>query len=130
MGEVATGLGVLGFWLFVAAIIVMAIWSDSKRKESQQETLRRVVESGQNIDLEVIDRMIGKSDATKQARDLKVSGLIVTSVGVGMLAFGLFLGTFDADAMMALIGVAAMIACIGGGLLFAARMIGRRYGDN
>ena len=42
MGEIATGLGVLGFWLFIAAIIVMAIWSDSKRKESHQETLRRL----------------------------------------------------------------------------------------
>ena len=81
MGEVATGLGVLGFWLFIAAIIVSAIWSDSKRKESEQETLRRVVESGKDIDLEVIDRMIGKSDAAKQSRDLNVGGLIVCATG-------------------------------------------------
>ena len=130
MGEVATGLGVLGFWLFIAAIIVTAIWSDSKRKESQQETLRRVVASGQDIDLEVIDRLIGKSDAAKQARDLKVAGLITVSVGVGMLVFGGFLGTFDTTAMMAMIGVSALIACIGGGLLLAAKLVGRRYAEN
>lgn len=130
MGEVATGLGVLGFWLFIAAIIVTAIWSDSKRRESQQETLRRVVESGQDIELEVIDRLIGKSDVEKQARDLKVAGLITTAVGVGMLFFGVFLGTFDTKAMMAMIGVAAMLACIGGGLLLAARLVGRRHAAN
>ncbi len=126
MGEVATGLGVLGFWLFIAAIIVTAIWSDAKRKESQQETLRRVVESGQNIDLEVIDRMIGKSDAAKQSRDLNVGGLITFSTGVGMVAFGLFLGSFDDSAMIVMIGIAALLGCIGGGMLLASRLLGRQ----
>ncbi|XOV89671.1 MAG: DUF6249 domain-containing protein [Pseudomonadota bacterium] len=129
MGEIATGLGVLGFWLFIAAIIVTAIWSESKRKESQQETLRRVVESGQTIDPEVFDRMLGKSDAAKQASDLKVAGLITSSVGVGFLVFGLFLGTFDWKSMFAMIGVSAMIGCIGGGLLLAARLVGRRTAE-
>ena len=130
MGEVATGLGMLGFWLFIAAIVVAGIWSDSKRKESQQETLRRVVESGQDVDIEVIDRLIGRSDAAKQARDLKVAGLITGAAGVGLAVFGLFLGTFDDNAMMALIGVGAMIVLVGGGLLLAARLVGRRYAED
>lgn len=129
MGEIATGLGVLGFWLFVAAIIVAAIWSDSKRKETQQETLRRVVESGQNIDPEVFDRMLGKSDAAKQASDLRVAGLITSSAGVGMLVFALFLGTFDSRSMFAMFGVSALIGCIGVGLLLAARLVGRRSAE-
>ena len=129
MGEIATGLGVLGFWLFIGALIVMAIWSDSKRKESQQETLRRVVESGQDVDLEVIDRMIGRSDIAQQARGLKAAGLITTATAVGLLVFGVVLGTFDTTAMVTLGGVAAMIACIGAGLLFASRSMGRRVDD-
>ena len=42
----AVGLGALGFWLFLAAVVVAGIWFDAKKRESQQETLRRVVESG------------------------------------------------------------------------------------
>lgn len=130
MGEVATGLGALGFWLFIAAIIVAGIWNDIRRKESQQETLRRIVESGQNVDPEVIDRLIGKSDATKMARDLQVAGLITLSTGVGLGVFGLFLGSFDTKAMTAMIGVGAMLMCIGAGLLFASRLVARRYAEN
>ena len=129
MSGVAAGLGALGFWLFIAAIIVAGIWNDTRRKESQQETLRRIVESGQDIDPEVIDRLIGKSDATKTARDLQVAGLITLSTGVGLGIFGVFIGMIDAGARFAMFGVSLMIMCIGGGLLIASRLVGRRYAD-
>ena len=43
----AAGLGALGFWLFLAAVVVAGIWFDARKRESDQETLRRIVESGQ-----------------------------------------------------------------------------------
>ena len=129
MSGLAAGLGALGFWLFIAAIIVAGIWNDTKRKESQQETLRRIVESGEDIDPEVIDRLIGKSDAVKTARDLQVAGLITLSTGVGLGIFGVFIGMIDAGARYAMFGVSLMVMCIGAGLLIASRQVGRRYAD-
>ena len=123
--DAAAGLGALGFWLFVAAIIVAGIWYDARRKESQQETLRRVVDSGRDIDLEVIDRLLGVSDSKELARDLKLAVYIVLGAAVGLLALGLFLGAINAEARVALMGVSALVGFIGAGLWFAAKFVDR-----
>ena len=44
--EVLHSLGALGFWIFIAAVVVAGIWGDTRKREIQQETLRRIVESG------------------------------------------------------------------------------------
>ena len=41
-----------------------------------------------------------------------------------MLAFGMFLGTFNESAMTVMIGVAALLGCIGGGMLYASKRLG------
>ena len=48
------GLGAIGFWLFIAAVVVAGIWFYVRKREAEHETLRRMIdESGRNIDLEV-----------------------------------------------------------------------------
>ncbi len=126
----AAGMGALGFWLFLAAIVVAGIWYDARRKESQQETLRRIVESGKDIDPEVIDRVIGKSETKNTERDLRVSAYITLSVAPGLLLLGLFLGMINDEARFALMGVAMLVACVGGGMFMAAEFVRRRYGSN
>ena len=79
MNGAAAGLGALGFWIFIAAVVVAGIWYDARRKESQQETLRRVVESGREIDPAVIDRVIGTTDAAEVARNLRIGAYIACS---------------------------------------------------
>ena len=75
--EAAAGLGAMGFWIFLAAIVVAGIWFDARKRESQQETLRRVVESGQEIDPAMIDKMLAVGgDQARVDRDLKISGMI------------------------------------------------------
>ncbi len=123
--DAAAGLGALGFWLFIAAIVVAGIWYDARRKETQQETLRRVVESGKDIDLEVIDRLLGVSDSRELARDLRLSVYVVVGVAVGLLALGLILGSINSDARVALMGVSALVAFIGAGLWGAAKFVER-----
>ncbi|MDJ0916478.1 MAG: DUF6249 domain-containing protein [Woeseiaceae bacterium] len=123
--DAAAGLGALGFWIFVAAIVVAGIWYDARQKETQQETLRRVVESGRDIDQEVIDRVLGVSDSKELARDLKLSFYIILGAAAGLLALGLFLGAINADARVALMGVSALVASIGAGLWVAAKFVER-----
>ncbi len=116
-----------GFWMFIAAVVVAGIWYDAKEKETKQETLRRVVESGQDIDPEVIDKLIGASDGVNTARDLRVGAYIMFGVAPGLFLFSLFLGMINEDARAALMGVSALVACIAGGLIGAARLVERRY---
>ncbi len=123
--DAAAGLGALGFWLFIAAIVVAGIWYDARRKESQQETLRRIVESGRDIDQELIDRLLGTTDSKELARDLKLSVYVVVGVAFGLLALGLVLGAINAEARVALTGVSALVAFIGAGLWAAAKYVDR-----
>ena len=123
--SVAAGMGAFGFWIFVAAIVVAGMWYDAKRKESQQETLRRIVESGREIDQSVIDRVIGASELEKQAQDLKVAAYIVLPIAPGMLIMAFFIGMIAEEARMALTGVSFLLLCIGGGLYAAARYVER-----
>jgi hypothetical protein len=118
-------LGALVFWIFIGAVVVAGIWYDARRKESQQETLRRIVESGREIDPGVIDRLMGVNDAGETERDLKVSALIVLAVAPGLFIMSLFLGSISSEARVAVMGASVLVAFIGAGLWLAARFVSR-----
>jgi hypothetical protein len=126
----AAGLGALGFWLFIAVVVGSGIWYDARRKEMRQETLRRIVESGRDIDPAVIDRLIGTSTAKDLGRDLKIGALIVLAAAPGLFVLSLFLGVINPDARSAVMGVSMLVAFVGAGLLMASRLVERRYADH
>ena len=127
MNTAAAGLGALGFWIFLTAIIVAGIWYDARRRESQQETLRRVVESGKDIEPAVIDRLLGTGETRDLERDLMIGSYITLAIAPGLFIFGLVLGMINGEARVALIGVSLLALCVGGGLYLAARLVKRRY---
>ena len=126
--ENLAGLAAFGFWMFLAAIIVASIWSDSRKREAQQETLRRIVESGQQLDPELVDRLLASKDGDgdKPDRDLKVAGVITMSVGPGLVAFGAFLAPYNDKILGVMIGVGALVLIIGMGL-YLAGILSKRW---
>ena len=126
--EVAASLGALGFWLFIAAVVVAGIWFDVRRRESQQETLRRVVESGQHIDSAMIDKIVSAGGGPSRIdRDLKVAGLIVIFVAPGLAILGWFLSSLREELWGVMLGVALMVGFVGVGLLVASKVAERWY---
>ena len=124
--EATAGLAGLGFWLFLAVIVVANILSASRKRESQQETLRRIVESGQQLDVAVIDRMLGASGGNDRPdRGLKVSGIITMFVSPGLVILGWFLGRFNDKAFEVMIGVALLVLMVGIGIFVAGKMTER-----
>jgi hypothetical protein len=123
MEGMGAGLAAIGFWLFIAAIVVAGIWDGVRKREAQHETLRRLMESGQPVNHELIDKILGGE--RRISRDLKVSAQITLAVAPGLALLGWFLGLIDREAFMALLGVAALVGCIGIGLLVAARQAAR-----
>jgi hypothetical protein len=124
--EATAGLAALGFWLFLAAIVVANIVAASRRRESQQETLRRVVESGQQLDVAVIDRLLGASRGKERpGRDLKVSGIIVMFVAPGLPVLGWFMGRFNDKIFDVMMGVGSLVLIVGIGIFVAGKMTER-----
>src|SRR5210317_280104 len=112
--EVTAGLAGLGFWIFLSAVVVARIWFDARKREAQQETLRRVVESGQQLDVAVIDRMLQVSGGSERPdRDLKVAGIITMFASPGLVILGWFLGRFNDKIFEIMIGVALLVLIVG-----------------
>ena len=117
------GLAALGFWLFIAAAAVGGIWDGVRKREAEHETLRRIIESGKTPDQRLIDKLLGTNKAPE--RDLKVAGLIVAFVAPGLAVMGWMVSLKEPDALMPIIGAAALVGFVGIGLLVAARYMAR-----
>ena len=125
--EATAELPALGFWLFLTAVVVARIWSAARKRESQQETLRRVVESGQQLDVAVIDRMLGASGGSNERPDrhLKVAGIITMFASPGLVILGWFMGRFNDKIFDVMIGVAFLVFIVGIGLYVAGKITER-----
>ncbi len=123
---IGAGLAAIGFWGFIATTVVAGIWFAVRQREAQQETLRRLLESGQAIDPELMNKIVSAGGNDHIDRDLRVSGLIMLSVAPGLAILGWFIGQIAAAALMPLLGTAALVLCIAVGLLVAAKSAGAR----
>ena len=94
------GLAALAFWGFIAAVSVAGIWDGVRKREAQHETLRRLAESGQPIDKEVMDKllMLNSGRYKRYDVDFKVTALWILPVSVGLAVMALVLGTHVPDA--------------------------------
>jgi hypothetical protein len=117
------GLAAFGFWMFIAAAAVGGIWDGVRKRDAEHETLRRMIESGKEPDPALVDKLLGTRKQPE--RDLKVAGLIVLFVAPGLAVMGLLIGLQEKEAIMPLLGVAALVAFVGIGLLTAARFLQR-----
>jgi len=128
MNEIGTGagLGALGFWLFIAATVVGGIWYDIRKKQAQHETLRRLIDRGEDIDEALIDKLLSASDgSTKTSRREMRAGFLLASTIVMFLAPGLMVVGLALGAFIPLTGVAALLIF----LAFAFRKIADSVAD-
>lgn len=128
MDGFGAGLAALAFWGFIASCVVGGIWYGIREKETQHETLRRIIESGQPVDEELVDKILGGDKAVH--RDLKIAGYITLSTAPGLVILGWFLSNVSDKVLMPLLGVAGLVACVGIGLLVAAKVAERSYRTN
>lgn len=122
------GLAAIGFWTFIATVVVAGIWDGIRKRETQHETLRRMLESDKPVDQELMDKILGSND--RLDRDLKVAGLITLFVAPGLALLGWFLSLLNAKVLLPLLGVAALVGLVSIGLLVASKSIERSYQED
>jgi hypothetical protein len=124
--------GAFGFWIFVAAIIVVSTWAKSRREAEKHETLRRIVEKTGVIDEAKLKELFSDppSDDSKPGygyRALRVGGSVVLFVAAGLGTFfllGAWLGKMFGHVIEWWYGGVAIsvgLAIVGAGLFFASR---------
>ena len=117
------GLAAIGFWAFVAIVVVAGIWDNVRKREAKHETLRRMIEGGDKLDRDLMNKLLSISNESSEnlGRDLKVSGLIMIFIAPGIAALSFFLGELSAAAETALLGVSVLIGLIAIGLMVAGK---------
>ena len=128
MEGLGAGLAAFAFWGFIAAVVVGGIWYAVREKEAQHETLRRMIDSGKDLDEDAISRVFKEN--SRPERDLKIGGIITIFAAPGLAVLGWFLADVSSEAFSALLGVAGLVAFVGVGLLIAARVAGQASSDD
>jgi hypothetical protein len=119
------GLAAFAFWGFIASCVVSGIWYAIREKEAQHETLRRIIESGKEVNAEVIDQVMNEGGKSEQ--DLRVGGYITMSVapGLALLGYVLEIASGNDKIFTILLGVGGLVFFVSIGLLVAARVTER-----
>jgi nitrate/nitrite transporter NarK len=126
---VGAGLAALAFWIFIAAIVVASYWDVIRKRDAQHETLRRAIESGQQLDEKVLNTLLeaGGEGSGRVDRDFIVTAYWTLPISPALAAFALVLGTQVPDARIPLLGAAALIGVLGVGFFIAGKALGRWY---
>lgn len=121
------GIGALGFWLFLATVVVAGIWYGIREREAQHETLRRMIDGGQTIDPALLNRLLphGVGSSRRLARNLQIGGLIVLLVAPGLALLGWLANLQTGGWLLPMLGAAALTACVAMGLLVASAVVAR-----
>jgi hypothetical protein len=123
------GLAALAFWGFISSVVVAGIWYAVREREAQHETVRRLVESGQSIDSELMDKLLSLSSGgnRRHDRDFRITALWILPVAAGLAVFGLILGQQVPQAQTPMLGAAGLLACLGIGFWVASGIARRWY---
>jgi hypothetical protein len=122
-------LAAFGFWMFIAIVSAAGIWGQARKRDTEHETLRRLLESGKDIDENTLDKLMSASTNSEElSRDLKVGGLITGFIAPGLFVFGWIMSKAVKPEMFAIMGaVALLMISISLGLMVASWSVGNRH---
>ena len=83
----------VAFWMFIGAICVAGIIADYQKRRLNVDLLRTLIEKGQALDPAVVTKLISPNAVVERAdpTDIKLGGIIVTAVGIGIFLMSFFI---------------------------------------
>jgi hypothetical protein len=124
MGNGAYLVGV-AFWVFIGAVAIAGIVTEHKNRRLGGDLRRTRIEKGQQLDAAMVEQVMSQQalDDRTDPTDLKLGGIIVTAVGIGLLPLCFFISKLAPIAEYPILGVAAVTICVGVGLLVGAKVV-------
>jgi hypothetical protein len=128
-------MGVVAFWIALAAVLIAGGWAKSRSEAEKHETLRKLIEKGGSVDEAQIRALFYPPALRAGApwwirprtrgdgyRGLRVVGTIAMCVAIGLIAFftPLWRMAGEDDAIVG-IGFGVVILALGAGFFLASR---------
>jgi hypothetical protein len=127
-------MGVVAFWIAVAAVLVAGGWFKSHSEAQKQETLRKIIEKTGTVDEALLRQLFPKPPAFDPSawgrrtapgdayRALRVLGTIAMCIAVGLILFftPLWLHGTEEDAMVG-VAIGVVTFATGAGFFLASR---------
>jgi small-conductance mechanosensitive channel len=132
-------LGAAAFWIALAAVLIAGGWHKVRREQIKQETLLRLIEKTGQLDEALVKAMFPpppppspwpppwhhQPDPLAAQRGLRVGGVVLMGVAVGVAVLGLVLRSFGTGQQLsfglAILGLAGVVAGLAAGLLIASK---------
>jgi hypothetical protein len=117
------------FFLAVFGIVAVTMWRRLMVERERQQTIRLAIERGQTLDAALVEKLLAPPP-TRAPANPYTWPVGITSTGLGLGAFSLFIRQIAADAFWPIMGAACLVATIGLGLLFNAYLRPRLTGNS
>jgi|CXWL01.1.fsa_nt_gi hypothetical protein len=125
-------IGEILFWGVVALVSVSAMWTSYLGRLEIEKTIRKAIDSGAVLDPPTVAQL-KSSGGGQTPLFIVVAGVVIVAAGIGFAALALAMRGDAPDDFMAMLGVAALLSCTGGGVIVGgAWMLGResrRFAD-
>ena len=125
MNSIGPYLAGSAFWIFIAAVAIVAIITDYKRRRGNVDVLRAAIEKGQQLDPALIEKLMSPERRNEKIdpTDVKLGGVITLAAGIGIFLLAFFISRVAPIAFYPILGGGVVVICIGVGLLVGARVL-------
>jgi hypothetical protein len=114
----------VAFWIFLAIVVVAAIWFAFARNRETQKTIRLAIEKGMQLDPALIDKLVIRKSGKPE--DYYAGGFVCIAVGIGLPILGYFVGRIEPEAFFPIVGAGILVGLIGISLTLVGMVVSRR----
>jgi hypothetical protein len=121
----------VAFWIFLTVSAVAGMKYDFRKRQLAMESLRAAIERGQPLEPGVVEKLLARQREPEADRlaelepYLEIGGIITIAAAIGVLIAAFPVGAQFPIARLPMLGGGALAACVGAGLLLAARVLAR-----
>lgn len=114
----------VAFWIFVALVVLAAIWLAFARNREMQKTIRLAIEKGMQLDPALVDHLVKRKSGKPE--DYQIGGIISIAVGIGLPILGFFIRRIEPDSFFPIVGSGILVGLIGISLIVCGMLVSRR----